>query len=78
MIEASIAGLPEADQERYAQLAVFARRGAFPRDAAWALWQSELPDAEVDDLLAELTDRYLLTAAGEGWYAAHDLHYDVT
>jgi len=37
VIEASIADLAEADQGRYAQLAVFARRGAFPRDAAWAL-----------------------------------------
>src|SRR6266700_1406613 len=65
LIEASIANLPEADQKRYAQLAVFARRGSFPRDAAWALWQPELPDSEADELLAELTGRYLLTAAGE-------------
>ena len=77
VIEAAIAGLSEANQERYAQLAVFARRGAFPRDAAWALWQSELPESRVDDLLTELTDSYLLMDAGEDWYGAHDLHYDV-
>jgi WD40 repeat protein len=77
VIEASIADLAEADQGRYAQLAVFARRGAFPRDAAWALWQSGMPDAKVDNLLAELIDRDLLMPAGEGWYIAHDLHYDV-
>jgi len=77
MIEASIACLREADQARYAQLAVFARCGPFPRDAAQALWQPELSDAGLDDLLATLTGRCMLTAAGDGWYAAHDLHYDV-
>ena len=46
--------LAEADQRRYEQLAVFASRGPFPRDAAWALWQPGLPDTGVDDLLAEL------------------------
>ena len=76
VIEASIAELAEADQERYAQLAVFARRGPFPRDAARALWAPELPDAEIDDLLETLTGRNLLMAAGEGWYTAHDLQYD--
>src|SRR5262249_20658357 len=48
-----------------------------PRQAAGALWQPDLADAEVGDLLAELASRSLLTAAGEGWYAAHDLQYDV-
>ena len=76
-IEAGIGDLPEASQERYAQLAVFSGRGPFPRDAARALWQPELPGAEVGDLLAELTGRSLLTTAGEGWYVAHDLQYDV-
>ena len=76
-IEAGISDLPEADQRRYAQLAVFAGRGPFPRDAAGALWQPELAEAEVSDLLAELVGRSLLTAAGDGWYAAHDLQYDV-
>ena len=36
----------------------------------------ELPDAEIDELLAKLASRNLLTAAGESWYAAHDLQYD--
>src|ERR1019366_4772007 len=76
-IEAGITDLPQDDQRRYAQLAVFAGRGPFPRDAAQALWQSELPDAEVGDLLADLTGRSLLTIAGEGWYVPHDLQYDV-
>ena len=56
---------------------MFAGRGPFPRDAAGALWQPELADAEVGNLLAELIGRSLLTAAGEGWYTAHDLQYDV-
>ena len=76
VIRVSIAELPEADQERYAQLAVFARYGPFSRDAARALWPAELPDAEADDLLESLTGRNLLMAAGEGWYTAHDLQYE--
>jgi hypothetical protein len=76
-IEAGISDLPHSDQERYTQLAVFAGRGPFPRAAAAALWQPGLADAEVGDLLAELTGRSLLTAAGEDWYVAHDLQYDV-
>ena len=76
-IEASITDLPQASQKRYEQLAVFAGRGPFPRDAAAALWQPELPGAEVGDLLAELTGRSLLAAASEGRYVAHDLQYDV-
>jgi WD40 repeat protein len=76
VIEASIDDLPEADRERYAQLAVFAGRGPFPRDAARTLWPAELPDAETDDLLERLTARNLLTAVSEGWYDAHLLQYD--
>jgi len=45
--------------------------------AAAALWRPDLAEAEVGDLLAELVGRSLLTAAGEGWYTAHDLQYDV-
>jgi NB-ARC domain/WD domain, G-beta repeat/APAF-1 helical domain len=76
VIRVSIAELPEADQERYAQLAVFGRYGPFSRDAARALWPAELPDAEVADLLESLTGRNLLMTAGEGWYTAHDLQYE--
>jgi WD40 repeat protein len=76
VIEASIDDLPEADQGRYAQLAVFAGRGPFPHDAARTLWPTELPDAEADGLLERLTARNLLTAVSEGWYEAHLLQYD--
>ena len=76
-IEAAIADLAEADQRRYEQLAVFAARGPFPRDAARVLWQPGMPDARVDDLLAELADRSLLTVCGADSYTAHDLQYDV-
>lgn len=37
-IEAGISDLPESGQQGYAQLAVFAGRGPFPRRAAEALW----------------------------------------
>ena len=76
-IEAGISDLPESDQQHYAQLAVFAGHGSFPRAAAAALWQPDLEEAQVVDLLVELVGRSLLTAAGDGWYAAHDLQYDV-
>jgi len=76
-IEVGISDLPETAQQRYLQLAVFAGRGPFPREAAAALWRPDLAVAEVSDQLAEFTGRSLLTAAGDGWYAAHDLQYDV-
>ncbi len=76
-IEVGISDLPETAQQRYLQLAVFAGRGPFPREAAAALWRPELAAAEVSDQLAEFTGRSLLTTAGDGWYAAHDLQYDV-
>ena len=75
-IEVGISDLPETAQQSYLQLAVFAGRGPFPREAAAALWRPELAVAEVSDQLAEFTGRSLLTAAGDGWYAAHDLQYD--
>jgi WD40 repeat protein len=74
-ITAGITSLPEDSRRRYAQLAVFAGRGSFPRDAARALWQPELSETDVIDLLAELVGQSLLTVAREGWYIAHDLQY---
>ena len=76
-IEVGISDLPETAQQRYLQLAVFAGRGPFPREAAAVMWGPDLPAAEVSDQLTEFTGRSLLTAAGDGWYAAHDLQYDV-
>ena len=75
-IEAGIAQLAVSDQRHYAELAVFAGRGAFPREAAHALWQTELSSAETGNLLVKLTGYSLLTVAADGWYAAHDLQYD--
>ena len=76
-IEAGISDLPESSRNRYEQLAVFADRCPFPVDAALALWQPELSEVETDELLAEFSSRSLLTAEGNGWYAAHDLQFDV-
>ena len=76
-IEVGISDLPETAQQRYLQLAAFAGRGPFPREAAAVMWGPDLAVAEVSDQLAEFTGRSLLTAAGDGWYAAHDLQYDV-
>jgi len=75
-IEAGVADLPAASQHLYAQLAVFADHGTFPRAAAAALWQPKLTGAEAGDLLAELTGRSLLAATGDSWYTAHDLQYE--
>jgi hypothetical protein len=75
-IEAGITVLPSDAQHRYEELAVFSGRGPFPRQAACVLWGSHLPEAQAGDLLAELTGRSLLTPAGEGWFAAHDLRAD--
>lgn len=72
-IEAGLSALCEQDRERYEHLAVFGRRGPFSKDAAWVLWQSELSEAEVSDVLAELTGRSLLTSRGDGWFIAHGL-----
>jgi WD40 repeat protein len=72
-IEAGFSALPAEHQERYEQLAVFGRSGSFPREATWALWQSELSEPEVSDLLAGFTGRSLLTSSGEGWFVAHGL-----
>jgi hypothetical protein len=76
-IEAGISDLPASQQRRYGQLAVFEGRGPFHRSAAEALWRPGLPSAEVGDLLAQLTGWSLLTTAGEDWYIAHDLQYEV-
>ena len=76
-IDAGISDLTSEDQERYEQLAVFAGRGSFPRRAAWALWRLDLTQADVGDLLADLTGRSLLVAAGDDRYAANDLQYEV-
>lgn len=76
-IEAGISSLPDADQERYEQMAVFARQGPFPRDAARMLWQVQDADPGAGDLLAELTGRSLLTATDDGWYMVHDAQSEV-
>jgi WD40 repeat protein len=76
-IEAGISDLPETSQDRYVRLAVFAGHDPFTRAAAEVLWAPGLSEAEVGDLLADLTGRSLLAAAGDGWYTAHDLQYDM-
>lgn len=76
-IEAGISILPNDQQRHYEQLAVFANHGLFDRNAAQALWQPELSDADVADLLADLTGWSLLSKAGGDWYTAHDLQYEV-
>jgi WD40 repeat protein len=75
-IEAGLSVLSEENQRRYEQLAVFGKHGPFPREAAWVLWQPELSEAEVGDVLAEFTGRSLLTSRGDGWFVAHGLQSD--
>ncbi len=76
-LQAGLAALPDAGQRRYGDLVAFAGHGPFPRDAVQALWPPRLAAAEVDWLLAEFVRRSLLRTAKAGWYAAHDLQYDV-
>jgi hypothetical protein len=76
-IEAGISDLPDSQQRSYDQLAIFAKPGPFNRGAAEALFRSELPEAEVGDLLAQLTGWSLLTPVDDDWYVAHDLQYEV-
>lgn len=76
-INASVDDLPNRDQERYEELAVFSGQGIFTREEAAELWQLESDAAEVGDLLAEFIGRSLLTVSGEGLYVAHELQYDI-
>ncbi|GAA2888011.1 hypothetical protein GCM10010517_51920 [Streptosporangium fragile] len=76
-VGASVDELPAPDRAGYAQLAVFAGRGPFPREAVQAVWGAEMSGPRTGELLAGLVGRSLLSSPEDGWYVAHRLQYDV-
>ena len=77
-VEVAVDDLDPADQQRWAELAVFAGQGGVPESAIAALWQPfDLDDLDTGDRISRFLARSLLQAAGQGRYRLHDLQYDV-
>ena len=77
-IEVAVDDLDSADQQRWAELAVFAGQGSVPESAIAALWQAfDQDDLDTGDRISRFLARSLLQAAGQGRYRLHDLQYDV-
>jgi hypothetical protein len=77
-IEVAVDDLDPADQQRWAELAVFAGQGSVPESAIGALWQPfDQDDLDTADRVSRFLARSLLQAAGQGRYRLHDLQYDV-
>jgi WD40 repeat protein len=77
-IEIAVDDLDPADQQRWAELAVFAGQGSVPEPAFTALWQAfDNDDLDTGDRISRFLARSLLQAAGQGRYRLHDLQYDV-
>jgi WD40 repeat protein len=77
-IEVAIDDLDPADQQRWAELAVFAGQGGVPESAISTLWQPfDQDDLDTGDRISRFLARSLLHAAGQGRYRLHDLQYDV-
>ena len=77
-IEVAVDDLDPADQQRWAELAVFAGQGGVPESAFTALWQPfDQDDLDTGDRIRRFLARSLLQAAGQGRYRLHDLQYDV-
>jgi WD40 repeat protein len=77
-VEVAVDDLDPADQQRWAELAVFAGQGSVPESAIAALWQPfDQDDLDTGDRISRFLARSLLQAAGQGRYRLHDLQYDV-
>lgn len=77
-IEVAVDDLDRADQQRWAELAVFAGQGSVPESAIAALWQPFDQDyLDTGERINRFLARSLLQAAGQGRYRLHDLQYDV-
>ena len=77
-IEVAVDDLDTADQQRWAELAVFAGQGGVPESAIAALWQPfDEDELDTGERISRFLARSLLQAAGDGRYRLHDLQYDV-
>jgi WD40 repeat protein len=77
-IEVAVDDLEPADQQRWAELAVFAGQGSVPESAIATLWQPfDEDDLDTGDRISRFLARSLLQAVGGGHYRLHDLQYDV-
>ena len=77
-IEVAVEDLGTADQQRWAELAVFDGQAGVPDSAIAALWQLFDDDAlYTHERITRLLERSLLQGAGAGSYRLHDLQYDV-
>jgi WD40 repeat protein len=77
-IEVAADDLDPADQQRWAELAVFAGQGDVPELAIAALWQPfDRDDLDTGKRIRRFLARSLLQAVGQGRYRLHDLQYDV-
>jgi WD40 repeat protein len=77
-VEVAVDDLDSGDQQRWAQLAIFAGQGQIPKPAITALWSSADEDAlDTDDRIDRLARRSLIQRTGNDRYLLHDLQYDV-
>jgi len=77
-IEVAVDDLDTSDQQRWAELAVFANQGGVPESAMAALWQQfDADELDTGDRISRFLARSLLQNAGEGRYQMHDLQHDV-
>jgi WD40 repeat protein len=77
-VEVAIEDLDPADQQRWAELAVFAGQGGIPESAMMALWrQFDLDDLVTSDRISQFRARSLIQHLSDGRYQLHDLQADV-
>jgi WD40 repeat protein len=77
-VDVAVDDLDIADQQRWAELAVFAGQGGVPEPAMAALWSRfDQDDLDTGDRIARFLARSLLQAVGDSRYRLHDLQYDV-
>jgi WD40 repeat protein len=77
-VEVAVDDLHTADQQRWAELAVFAGQGDVPESTIAALWHPfDQDDLDAEDRIVRFLARSLLQGAGDGRYRLHALQYDV-
>ena len=77
-IDIAVDDLDPDDQQRWAELAVFAGQGPIPQTAMTALWHAHDDDfLDTADRLDRFLRRSLVQRIGDGRYRLHDLQYRV-